>query len=358
MQYLPAVSLSLILVVSPDAIAADQCAPGAPLALEGAADWKRKEHKRRSELSAVVMRGGNLLAISNERTRKRRHVIQVFRPVGANRYVFDHDEKLFQAAKAGCRESDFEAAALHDNRFYAISSHSLSHVKNPGKAKKLGELRQILSGAGHEFCANRYQFLRFPISPDGKLGTKDIATSLRTFLKDPKGLGAYANLPSKENGVDIEGLTVNAHGVFIGFRGPVLRGNHVPILRLAHDLSSRKATTSMIYARFGGRGIRAMTSAGKVVYFLVGPNGDQPLNFQLHKWSGDTVPDGDGDAAVLNTELVCEMDRAIGTDATGKPEGMTVLDQKLKGDGTVASTRFVVVYDHTSLRAEILSVAE
>ena len=131
MQYVPAISLSLILAVSPAAIAADQCAPGAPLALEGATDWKPKERKRRSELSAVVMRGGNLLAISNERTRKRRHVIQVFRPAGANRYVFDHDEELFQAAKAGCRESDFEAAALHDNQFYVISSHSLSHVRNP-----------------------------------------------------------------------------------------------------------------------------------------------------------------------------------------------------------------------------------
>ncbi len=177
MQYVLIISLSLLLVVSPAAIAADQCAPGSPLALEGAADWKRKERNRRSELSAVVMRGGNLLAISNERTRKRRHVIQVFRPVGANRYVFDHDEELFQAAKAGCRESDFEAAALHDNQFYAISSHSLSHVRNPAKAKNLGELRQILSGAGHEFCANRYQFLRFPISQDGKLGKKNIGTS-------------------------------------------------------------------------------------------------------------------------------------------------------------------------------------
>jgi hypothetical protein len=45
-------------------------------------------------------------------------------------------------------------------------------------------------------------------------------------LKDDCHLGPFLSfpLPSKENGFDIEGLAVHQDKIFLGFRGPVLRG--------------------------------------------------------------------------------------------------------------------------------------
>jgi Protein of unknown function (DUF3616) len=327
--------------------AAPRCGPIAPIMLTDSkqATWSKKERRRRGELSGVVMRGGNLLAVSNERTRKRKHVVQVFEPIGANRFHFWEDQLLFRHAKSSlCKEADFEALAIYADRLYAVSSHSRKREKN-------GDISD---------CADRNQLVRFAISANGDMPKKaEIRRSLGFFFKTVKALQPFAAFPSKENGIDIEGLAVMPLGVLIGFRGPIFNNGQIPILRLGHDLSLRKKSTWFVRADFGGRGIRSMASSGNHLYFLAGPNAGQPPSFQIHRWVGKVWPGADASEPLLKTELLCELDAALAGKNVGNPEGITVLDHK-RTDGAITSTRLVVVYDFdfSKFRAETWTLKE
>lgn len=98
---------------------------------------------------------------------------------------------------------------------------------------------------------NRYMLARIPVDDNGDLGTesakrawlkrngssnsltqalaKDEYLDLAQIIQDDDdsslpGKEFYLYLPSKENGLDIEGLAVRGNKIMIGLRGPVLRG--------------------------------------------------------------------------------------------------------------------------------------
>ena len=47
---------------------------------------------------------------------------------------------------------------------------------------------------------------------------------LTEALRGDEHLGSFLAIPGKDNGFDIEGLAVAGERLFIGLRGPVLRG--------------------------------------------------------------------------------------------------------------------------------------
>lgn len=136
--------------------------------------------------------------------------------------------------------------------------------------------------------------------------------------------------------MDIEGLAATDKALFIGFRGPVLRGNLVPILRIGHDLSRASARNSeVLFVELGGRGIRDMAPGPGGLYILAGPNGDEPQSFAVYLWNkSDQVAGPDRKAPASN--LRCD----LGTyDASSKPEGLAYVDRS--GD----DLRFVLIFD-------------
>ena len=64
---------------------------------------------------------------------------------------------------------------------------------------------------------------------EGRQGGED---DLPSACADPL-LGLFYGLPSKENGgIDIEGMAFRDERLYLGFRGPVLRDNYVPVMVL------------------------------------------------------------------------------------------------------------------------------
>ena len=67
-----------------------------------------------------------------------------------------------------------------------------------------------------------------PSCPDPADGAKMITggrlDELATVIADDEHFAPFAGIPGKDNGLDIEGLAVTDDRVYLGLRGPVLRG--------------------------------------------------------------------------------------------------------------------------------------
>ena len=92
-------------------------------------------------------------------------------------------------------------------------------------------------------------------------------------------LGPYVGLPSKENGLDVEGLAVSGDYVVLGLRGPVL-GSHafIVVLLLPHNGDGVLIPKNIdskpyrLHALFlGGLGIRDLLFDGNRLLILAGP---------------------------------------------------------------------------------------
>ena len=85
-------------------------------------------------------------------------------------------------------------------------------------------------------CDLRHQLLKFKIGDGPKVEFLQ-TTSLRDLIATHPVLEPFSDVANKENGVDIEGLAAFDDNLFVGFRGPVLRQNYVPVLRLSQNLT-------------------------------------------------------------------------------------------------------------------------
>ncbi|MEB3831556.1 DUF3616 domain-containing protein [Phormidium sp. CCY1219] len=138
-------------------------------------------------------------------------------------------------------EIDIEGMDYSNGYLWVTGSHSTKRKKPKSKKsteKNLDRLATIKSDY------NRYLLARVPIidgepfqsyteddSSEGKvtaayLQQTDNNNILIESLKKDEHLGIFVSnfIPSKENGLDIEGIAVEGNKVFLGLRGPVLRG--------------------------------------------------------------------------------------------------------------------------------------
>lgn len=114
------------------------------------------------------------------------------------------------------------------------------------------------------------------------------------LLRDDPHLKRFVKLPSKENGLDIEGLAVRGERVFLGCRGPVLRGYAV-IIELAlksenGQLSAQKLEGKQCYRKYflplGGLGTRSILLDGEDMIILAGPTMPVGVPSQVYRWQG------------------------------------------------------------------------
>ncbi|RVH05448.1 DUF3616 domain-containing protein [Sinorhizobium meliloti] len=108
--------------------------------------------------------------------------------------------------------------------------------------------------------------------------------SLRSKLEDDQFLSPFRELPTKENGIDVEGLALMGDRVFIGLRGPVVGGLAV-VMELFIDETFRIKSTRPFFLNLQGLGVRELTHDGASLLVMAGPVGEAPGPFALFRWS-------------------------------------------------------------------------
>ncbi|WP_131740909.1 DUF3616 domain-containing protein [Actinomadura roseirufa] len=260
-------------------------------------------------------------------------------------------------------EADIEGLARRDGWLWAIGSHSLKRKKiKPGQSG--AKARKRLATVVRE--DNRFILARLPlVTGDGGLpevvaedGERTAAVlgghgdSLTDLLEDDPHLAPFLSIPSKDNGIDIEGIAAHGDRLYIGLRGPVLRGWAV-LLEIrpgAHPKDPRRLRLRPVgdgedlyrthFLDLGGLGIRDLCPHGDDLLVLTGPSMDLDGPVRLVRWRGAASADAAEIVTAEELEVLGELPHGDGDDHA---EGIAVLDES---DGS--GTRLLVVYDSPS----------
>lgn len=199
-------------------------------------------------------------------------------------------------------EIDIEALDLQDGALWLVGSHSARRKKPKGR-DDADDLKRL---ATVERPENRLVLARLPLVK-GKLQKKTKGVMLAVTerdgapvnplldaLADDEHLGPFlkSGLPSKDNGLDIEGLAVHGHTAFIGLRGPVLRGYAVllivELVEKEGALHLSKKKYRKVFLDLDGLGIRELSFAGNDLLMLAGPTMSLDGAIRLYRLSGAT----------------------------------------------------------------------
>ncbi len=289
--------------------------------------------------SAAAFWKDRLLIVADEATEKG-NVVQAFEPDGVHfRAVVEGLTKLDELGKP-IEEMDLEGIAVDGNFVYVLGSHS-SRRKKADPLKSYTKNRTAIL-APPEIQPSRDALVRYELDEAGNAGPLQ-RTSLRHFLANNEPFKAFGSVASKENGVDIEGIAVWKDRVYVGFRGPVLRGNFTPILKF--KFGQPISQPEVLFVNLQGRGVRDLARVDDGLIILAGPVGDGPGTYQVYLWDGRDEILGTGAPTTetdQGTRLLGELpipgiDASLG--GTAKPEGLALVKE------TQANWDVLVVFD-------------
>jgi uncharacterized protein DUF3616 len=159
--------------------------------------------------------------------------------------------------------------------------------------------------------------------------------SLREALAKNEFLAPFLELPSKENGLDIEGMTVGPDGkLLFGLRGPLFDSYAVVVAveieaRKRERLQIKKRTVVLHFLHLGGLGVRDLTRSGDEIFVLAGPVTSAPAPFRIYRWKPQDP------TYVQRPVLLHEWAYSWGTSTPAEdpenPEGLSVLDRGRPG---------------------------
>ena len=272
----------------------------------------------------------------------------------------------------GDEEIDIEGLAHDGHYLWIVGSHSLKREK-PGEdgdaAERMARLAEI------ERDDARWLLARVPVVPDPDTGDwaphacvphperGDMLTArqlrggkrgnqLVRALASDEHLAPFLDIPSKENGFDVEGLAAADGRLYVGLRGPVLRGWAVVLsvepretvkpgrlkLRKLDDVGRRYRKHFLDLA---GMGIRELSVHGDDLLILAGPTMALDGTIALWRWPGGARATGDGMVDQSQLERLFDIPHGHGpTAGRDRAEGLTMLDDDERG-----RARALVVYD-------------
>lgn len=265
-------------------------------------------------------------------------------------------------------EMDVEGLAYAEGYLWLVGSHSLIRSKpelGDGDKKARQQLQQV-SRTG-----NRYLLVRIPVEEangtptlakkamwDGKklvaaqLRGDDRGNDLTKALRHDEHLGPFLGIPGKDNGFDIEGLALVGQRIFLGLRGPVLRGWAV-ILELEIKENGKRPGFLKLksigpkgrryrkhFLHLDGLGIRDLCVQGPDLLILAGPTMSLDGPVKVFRWKGGADPKGESRIAKNDLSRLLEIPHG---EDVGHAEGMTVFSP----DGGPARS-LLVVYDSVS----------
>ncbi|MBD2034149.1 DUF3616 domain-containing protein [Leptolyngbya sp. FACHB-321] len=270
-------------------------------------------------------------------------------------------------------EADIEGLDYNNGYLWLVGSHSLKRSKpdpEDSSAKSIKRLAKVSRDG------NRFLLARIPVAEEtytlekvveqngkqltaAQLHGTQTGNALTTALAEDEHLQSFLAIPGKDNGFDIEGLAVLGSRIFLGLRGPVLRGWAV-ILELEVEEESPSSlklrpigTGGRPYRKhfldLNGLGIRALCVQEADLLILAGPtmNLDGPV--MLFRWSGGTQPSGeslvDGDAldTIMNIPFGQGQEQR-----QDHAEGMTLF-----GPNGSDTRSILVVYDSASASRQV-----
>jgi len=262
-------------------------------------------------------------------------------------------------------EVDVEGLARSGSFLWAVGSHSLKRKRIKAKHEGAKAFKRLATVAGD---VNRHVLVRMPVESDerglptpvrtaGRAGEQLTAAvlggpgdlTLRDLLADDEHIGPFVSIPSKDNGLDVEGIAVFGDTVLLGLRGPVLRGwalllEVVPYvdtddpgrLRLREFDGGRPYRKHLL--DLGGLGIRDLCPAGDDLLVLAGPTMDLDGPVRIYRWHG--ARGVEAPAVVRGALLTHELDLPFGP-GVDHAEGIDVLGPGAAG----GCDRLLVVYD-------------
>lgn len=256
-------------------------------------------------------------------------------------------------------EIDIEGMGMANHYLWVMGSHSLKRKK---PKRRLSASEQIRRLAKVKSDPNRYLLARIPILQDEETGRYtlykecedpdrpghvlraaqlrgDKASSILTeVLQDDEHIAPFMKIPGKDNGFDIEGLATCGKRIYIGLRGPVLRGwamvlevepeeDEAGILHLKQITEDKPYKKHFLQLR--GKGIRELRIFGNDIYILAGPTMDLDGVIAIYRWRN--ALNSEEEQIIHNDELerLCEVPHGTGRD-TGKDkaEGLAIYDDK------------------------------
>lgn len=311
----------------------------------------------REDISAIAATGdGESLWVgadegaSLERMTARRDLAG--RIVGYEAHVRFDLHQFFAFPNGVEEDADVEGLSIADGYLWVAGSHSLKRKKpKPEDAPEdaLAKLTRV------EREANRFLLGRIPLIAGDRPGVPTLVKSapaidgrnrkrqagavkmdrsgsaLSRRLAVDEHLGAFMAVPSKDNGLDVEGMAVVGRRVFLGLRGPVLRG-WATVLELS--FKARKDGRLKLMAMengdvirkhfldLDGLGVRSLMVDGSDLVILAGPTMDLDGPVRLYRWRGALEAQESTVAPRAQVERALDLPFGEGDDHA---EGATVL---------------------------------
>lgn len=312
-----------------------------------------------ANLSAAALAGEHLWVANDETARVERLTRSADGGYGHHHAVELAD--LVDLPGGADGEMDIEGLAVDGGYLWIVGSHSGRRRKPEPEEHDPATVLRLLGEIRND--PNRYFLGRIPLAEggaalaaeveDGKGGQlragslkirKKRGNELIELLAEDDLIGPFVGLPAKENGFDVEGLAVRGERVFLGLRGPVLRGWAV-ILELRVE-ASRKGRLKLAsfedgrhYHRhlldLGGLGVRELSWQDDDLIILAGPTMDIDGPVRVHRWRNALAATGPQVLDERTVPPVLDVPYGKGCDHA---EGITVVPN---GDGAA----LLVIYD-------------
>jgi len=286
------------------------------------------------DLSAVA-RVGNYIVVGSDEG----HVIQLLKRKNSDTFVLERKYSVPDGEETNRKEKkgpelDIEGIAADRKTVYIVGSHSRKRSKvevRNSKRRSHDKNRKRLTETEEEKA--RRVLIKLKLDENGELEGDIELKDLWGVINQFSELEQFTKIPGKENGIDIEGIAAKGKELYIGFRGPVLRENWVPVMVTEFDDPTEKA--ELRFVNLGGLGIRDIVSVNEKFLLIAGPVGDGPGGYHLYSWNGlDCVPGKNG--AKGKVQYLGQ----IPTGSDAKAEGITVLS-----DNEEQLLQLLVVFD-------------
>ncbi|MQA81053.1 MAG: DUF3616 domain-containing protein [Streptosporangiales bacterium] len=251
-------------------------------------------------LSAVHAEGRHLWIAGDETaTVERLSCADPSRPVDYGDHVTFALAGLVPLPGAADEEVDVEGMTLAGGYLWVVGSHSAKrkkvkrHHSDAKAARRLATVspepaRRVLARLAIE------DDVPVPTAADGRRSLALGKAGVFDLLRDDVHLAPFLGIPGKDNGLDVEGIAVHGERVFLGLRGPVLRG-WATVLQLAprdggDELVLAGVAGDTRYAKhfldLDGLGIRDLCEDGDDLLVLAGPSMDLDGPVRVYRWPG------------------------------------------------------------------------
>ena len=328
----------------------------------------------RSDLSGVAAAGRCLWVANDELATVERLSRQDDGSYAGHEIV--HLAEVFDLPEGAEGEMDIEGLDIADGYLWVVGSHSLTREKpKPGEHEPAEALARLTEVEHHP---NRHFLGRIPLvesapgtfdlRPEaegsergttrrsGCLKMKAKGDALDSQLRGDVHIARFMGVPAKENGFDVEGIAARGDRVFLGLRGPVLRGWALLLelqvketrrgrLKL-RKVGSDGARYVKHFLDLAGLGMRELAFDGDALLILAGPTMDLDGPVVLYRWPGALAASGQTVVPAGQLERVLNLPYGRGVDHA---EGICWLPSDGAAPGHAApgdaAKELLVVYD-------------